>query len=490
MAILPTSLRSRLAVLFAAGSAVMMLVLVVALYVVLDRALLSSVDRGLHTRADDLSQVASDEDGEVPDRDPYVQVVSLDGEVISPTTGPGRVGPVLSVDRLRDLGAERIFQEDVAALGGPSRVLARPIVVHGERRVLIVWSSLDSYTHTRERLALSLLVASPLMIAALAGSGWLLAGAALRPVRRMTEEAEEISVNELDRRLAVPAGHDEIEHLAATINGLLERVERAVRHERRFVDDASHELRTPISILRGELELALARPGDHDEVVAALESALDETLRLGRLADDLLVLARSRTGELALHPRTVELGAAASRVARLLDEGVPVDVLGSARAWVDPDRVEQILLNLVTNAKRYASARVEVIVRELDQGAELTVVDDGPGFPPSMLPVTFERFVRPDGARGRVTGGTGLGLSIAATLARSQGATIEAGNGASAGGAWVRLVFPGDRGESDGPEPPAVDPSALESGAVDPGAPPHGGPAVGLSAGREVSPSA
>ncbi len=448
VAILPTSLRSRLAVLFAFGSTVMMVVLVVALYVVLDRALLGSVDRGLRTRADDLTQVASDEGGEVPSSDRFVQVVSLDGVVTSPATGPAHDASVLTVEQLRHIGAGQVFQVAVASPGGPSRVLARPITVNDEARVLVVWSSLDSYEHTREKLALVLLVASPLMIAVLAGSGWVLAGAALRPVKRMTEETEEISVNELDRRLEVPSSHDEIEHLAATINGLLQRVEQSVRHERRFVDDASHELRTPISILRGELELALARPGDHDEVVAALESALDETLRLGRLADDLLVLARSRSGELALHPRAVDLGAAATRVGRLLGEGVPVDVEGSARAWADPDRVEQILLNLVTNAKRYASARVVVTVRELDDGAELTVADDGPGFPASMLPVTFERFVRPDTARGRVTGGTGLGLSIAATLARSQGATIEAGNDSGLGGAWVRLVFPGDRDES------------------------------------------
>ena len=463
VAILPTSLRSRLAVLFAVGSAVMMVVLVAALYVVLDRALLSSVDRGLHTRADDLTELATDEEGEVPVSDRFVQVVTLDGTVTSPTSGPGVDGSALTVDQLHHLGGDQIFEVDVAALGGTSRLLARPITVKGEQRVLIVGSSLDSYEHTREKLALSLLVASPLMIAALAGSGWLLAGAALRPVRRMTEQTEEISVTELDRRLAVPESHDEIAHLAETINELLDRVERAVRHERRFVDDASHELRTPISILRGELELALARPGDHEEVVASLESALDETLRLGRLADDLLVLARSRTGELALHPRSVDLGAAASRVARLLGEGVPIDVTGSARAWADPDRVEQILLNLVTNAKRYASTRVTVTVRELDQRAELTVADDGPGFPPSMLPVTFERFVRPDTARGRVTGGTGLGLSIAATLARSQGATIEAGNGPRPGGAWVRLVFPGDQEDESRhlePRPDLVVPSA------------------------------
>ena len=283
-----------------------------------------------------------------------MQVVALDGRVTSPASGVNHDTPALTPDQLAHIGNGRIYEVEVESLGGASRVLARPILVGETPMVLVVGSSLDSYEHARERLALVLIVASPVMIVLLAGSGWVLAGAALRPVKRMTEEAEEISVNELDHRLAVPDGHDEIAHLASTINGLLERVERSVQHERRFVDDASHELRTPISILRGELELALARPGDHDDVVAALESALDEAIRLGRLADDLLVLARSRTGELALHPRPVELASAATRVARLLGDGVPVDVDGSAQAWADPDRVEQILLNLVSNAKRYA----------------------------------------------------------------------------------------------------------------------------------------
>jgi signal transduction histidine kinase len=475
VAILPTSLRSRLAVLFAVGSAVMMLVLVVALYVVLDRALLGSVDRGLRTRANDLAQVVADDDGQLPEGDPFVQVVTRGGVVTSPAAGAEHQS-FLDTDQLAHIGAGRVFEAEAPRLGGRSRVWARPVEVRGDSQVLVVWASLDSYERTRARLALVLVVAGPVMIAALAGSGWLLAGAALRPVKRMTEEAEEISVNELDRRLAVPSSHDEIEHLASTINGLLERVERAVQHERRFVDDASHELRTPISILRGELELALARPDDHDEVVAALASALDEALRLGRLADDLLALSRSRTGELELHPRLVELGAAATRVARLLDEGIPVAVAGAAEAWADPDRLEQILLNLVTNAKRYATTAVTVSIRPLDTGAELLVADDGPGFAPSMVPVTFERVVRSDRARGRETGGTGLGLSIAAALARSQGATIEAGNDAATGGAWVRLVFPTGPTHSV-PDPSSSISSISPGGSTKPTCPPSDLPA-------------
>ena len=136
----------------------------------------------------------------------------------------------------------------------------------------------------------------------------------------MTEEADEIAVNELGRRLPVPESNDEIEHLARTINAMLGRIERAVANERMFIDDASHELRTPISILRGELELALARPDDVGEVTASLHSALDEAIRLGRLAEDLLALARVRSGELQLRPdvgRPARRGRAGGALARV-----------------------------------------------------------------------------------------------------------------------------------------------------------------------------
>jgi len=228
---------------------------------------------------------------------------------------------------------------------------------------------------------------------------------------------------------------------------MLDRVERAVANERMFIDDASHELRTPISILRGELELALARPDDAAEVTASLQSALDEAIRLGRLAEDLLALARVRSGELELRPEPVDLAAAAERVANSLGRSDPViTVAGDGVAWADPDRIDQILTNLLVNAQRHADHEVEVRVQELGATTELQVADDGAGFPESMLPVSFERFVRPDPARGRDTGGTGLGLSIVAALAKAQGASIVAGNESPLGGAAVRIRFASARG--------------------------------------------
>ena len=330
------------------------------------------------------------------------------------------------------------------ALGGDSELLATPLRVGRTPMVLVVGSPIGDYYRARERLELVLIVAGPLLIGLLAGSGWLLAGAALRPVRRLTGEADEISVNQLGRRLPVPDSNDEIEHLARTINAMLDRIERAVANERMFIDDASHELRTPISILRGELELALARPEDVGEVTASLQSALDETVRLGRLAEDLLALARVRSGELRLRLESVDLRAEAERVGRSLDgAGAAIEVAGSGHAWADPDRVDQVLVNLLVNARRHANSRVEVLVHDEAGACVLSVADDGPGFPEALLPVTFERFVRADPARGRDTGGTGLGLAIVAALVRAQGGRIEADNNTPVGGARVRITFPG-----------------------------------------------
>jgi two-component system, OmpR family, sensor kinase len=440
---LPTSLRSRLAVLFALGSAAVLIVFTFSLYHVLDRQLRSAVDKGLHSRAGDLALVAS-QHGQVPDRDPFAQVLTRQGQVEDQSPGTReRAVPALTPAQIATVTSTKYFLADIRQLGGDSELLATPLQVGRTPMVLVVGSPIGDYYRARERLELVLIVAGPLLIGLLAGSGWLLAGAALRPVRRLTGEADEISVNELGRRLPVPDGNDEIAHLARTINAMLDRIERAVANERMFIDDASHELRTPISILRGELELALARPDDVGEVTASLQSALDETIRLGRLAEDLLALARVRSGELRLRLTPVDLRAQAERVVRSLDgPGPTVEVAGSGHAWADPDRVDQVLVNLLVNARRHAASRVEVLVHVQGSNCVLSVADDGPGFPGSMLPISFERFVRADPARGRDTGGTGLGLAIVAALARAQGAQIEAGNDAPLGGALVRLTFP------------------------------------------------
>ena len=187
-------------------------------------------------------------------------------------------------------------------------MLARPDPGPGrEDAVAVVATSTASLVQARDRLTIVLAVAGPILAAAIGAAAWIVTGAALRPVRRMTNEAATISMAESGRRLAQPAGEDEIAELGRTLNAMLARIETTIAHERAFIDDAAHELRSPIAVLRGELELTAHDPGDADAVAVGLASALEETDRLTRLSEDLLTLARADAGQLAPGDTTTEL---------------------------------------------------------------------------------------------------------------------------------------------------------------------------------------
>src|SRR5258708_4210362 len=193
-------------------------------------------------------------------------------------------------------------------------------------------------------------------------AAWLLAGAAVRPVERMRREAAAISVSEPGRRLPVPGANDEVARLGRTLNSLLDRLQGAMDREQRLLDDASHELRTPLSILKAELDLTLSRAREPDELEAALRSASEETDRLARLAEDLLVLSRARAGGLRIHRERTSLRdllgrACAGHQARAREhgariEGVPAPLQGT----VDPLRLRQAPSNLPGNATRSGPA--------------------------------------------------------------------------------------------------------------------------------------
>jgi len=227
-------------------------------------------------------------------------------------------------------------------------------------------------------------------------------------------------------------------------------VEDALTAERSFVDDASHELRTPLTILRGELELAQLSLADAqvEEAEKAVASARSEAERLSRLADDLLVLARLDRRELPLRRRAVNVFALATAVVERLGTTRPKTIVTGDVQLVnaDPDRVDQVLTNLIGNARRFATSRVDVLVEYLGpQGVEVTIADDGPGFPTTFVPGAFDRFRRADLTRGRhrdPTSSTGLGLAIAAAIVHAHGGTITAGNGDPLGGAVIRFVLP------------------------------------------------
>ncbi|MFF5154678.1 ATP-binding protein [Streptomyces sp. NPDC000348] len=289
--------------------------------------------------------------------------------------------------------------------------------------------------HSAVRTALTvMLIGFPLLLAVVAAVTWLVTGRALRPVEGIRSEMAAITASEdLARRVPEPATHDEIARLARTTNETLAALEASVERQRRFVADASHELRSPIASLRTQLEVAAAHPELLD-----LDGAVEDTVRLQHLAADLLLLARLDAGERPSDAR-IDLSAlareeAAGRTGVTVD-AEPVEVTGSR------GQLGRVLANLLDNAGRHAREHVTVTVRREGDRAVLRVADDGDGVAEADRERIFERFVRLDAARSRDDGGAGLGLAIARDVAVRHGGTLTAG-AAPAGGALFELRLP------------------------------------------------
>jgi len=280
-------------------------------------ALLASMDQSLRSQVLDASR---------PDRGRFdldaaaggglAQVIRSDGHVL--TSDPPGLSPLLTAAEVqRVAGGERILRSGpLPGLHERWRVLAEPTTVRGSRAAVVVAKSFEARNETLDHLLDGLLLAGPLALALAAIAGYGLAAAALRPVEAMRVRAEAISASTPGARLPVPAARDEIARLAETLNEMLARLESALAHERRFVADASHELRTPLALLKTELEVALRRPRTHGELEHALRSASEETDRLTRLAEDLLLIARSDAGALPIRRERVPAAEVLEVVAR------------------------------------------------------------------------------------------------------------------------------------------------------------------------------
>jgi two-component system, OmpR family, sensor kinase len=297
-------------------------------------------------------------------------------------------------------------------------------------RTVLVGASLADRDEALSELLTQLLIVAPIALLLTSLLGYWLAGAALRPVEAMRSEAAAISGSEPGRRLPEGQAKDEISRLAATLNEMLERLERAIERERSFVADASHELRTPLALLQAELELALRKPRAEGELEEAVRSAKAETERLVRLAKDLLVLAQADDGRLPLRREPVPVGEVLEAVqeafrSRVEAAGRAIDAESDATI-LDADRLrlEQALGNLVDNALRHGAGAIRLDAVEHDGQVELHVRDEGPGLPPDFLPHAFERFSRADPAR--TSGGAGLGLALASAIAEAHGGSAQA----------------------------------------------------------------
>jgi signal transduction histidine kinase len=257
----------------------------------------------------------------------------------------------------------------------------------------------------------------------------MLATVGFRPVEAMRRRATRISLTRGGERLPLPDAHDEIRRLGETLNEMLDRMEASFERERQFVADASHELRTPVAVLKAELEAAIRSQGDDASLRESLIAALEEADHLAQLAEDLLLIARAGDGLLPVSRAPADVGELLERTRhrfsdRAAEQGreIQVDVSGDLKASLDPVRVRQALGNLVDNALRHGAGTIRLSARQVGEAIEIDVGDEGPGVPPELGTRAFERFVR--GAATRTGSGAGLGLAIVRAIAEAHGGTV------------------------------------------------------------------
>lgn len=326
--------------------------------------------------------------------------------------------------------------ETVDGLGDyPVRLFTQPVMQSGRLVNLIqVGFSLQSFHETRRHFLRILALVFPIALILAGGGGWLLAHRALAPVAQMSQAAERISAARLDERLDESGTGDELDQLAHTLNAMLSRLDDAFRQIRQFSADASHELQTPLTVLKGELEVALRTPRSADAYQRTMRSALEEIDRIAALVDGLMLLARADAGVLrmdrqpvALHDLIYEVYdqmqilAGPRHIEFQLAPVEPMVIQG------DPERLRRLLLNLTNNAIKYTptGGRVTLSLQQCRNRAILRVTDTGIGLSPDEQERVFQRFYRSDNARLHDAEGAGLGLCIARSIVDTHGGAIE-----------------------------------------------------------------
>jgi len=369
--------------------------------------------------------------------DPGNQVLAASANVI----GEPAVAPFAP---LGDRHAVRQVKHLPVSEGGPALVYLLGGHLGGRPVTILTVVSLDATEQAVQTVVVGLVIGLPLLLAVVGAMAWVIIGRALRPIDAIRAEVSEITNHDLHRRVPEPAVADEVGRLARTMNSMLERLEASSQRQRRFVADASHELRSPLSAIRTQLEVGVARGDATDWPTTAQEVLVDEA-RMERLVTNLLVLARLEVGGEGPAGETVDLGDVVRHdlAARVERRGVALraEVASPARAAIGPEAARQIVTNLVDNAQRHARHHVVITVRTDDRvGVTLVVDDDGPGVDPSEREVIFERFARLDHARSPSDGGAGLGLAIVRDVVVRHGGSVAFTDGAT--GARVVVVLP------------------------------------------------
>ncbi|HWS36999.1 MAG TPA: HAMP domain-containing sensor histidine kinase [Actinoplanes sp.] len=426
------SLRARLLLVSATGLTLGLAAGGVLMVTVLGYAQIRSVHSEAMTTARGVAALV--DQGSLPNPIPVspglqVQVIDENNTVRAVSATSDRLVPILyagELDGMQDGDSRRIPGERIGYQGEARVVLLSAGPPTAPLRILVAQST-DQVTQSVHILRITLLIGFPLLVILLALGLWRALGAALRPVDALRAGAEEITGGTRAGRLPVPDGRDEIHRLAVTLNDMLHRLDGARARQRAFVADAAHELRSPLTNMRTELEVAQHLPDDTDWPELA-DDLLADVQRLSRLVDDLLLLARSDEGVLTTRLEEIDLAQFVADAAERYpgttfdDPGTPLPLLA------EPDSLARVITNLLDNAERHK--RSAVLVKAFDAGTAMIVevADDGPGIPETDRDRVFQRFTRLDDARARDAGGSGLGLAIVSELVRKHRGTVTLGD--------------------------------------------------------------
>ncbi|MFN7931309.1 MAG: heavy metal sensor histidine kinase [Blastocatellia bacterium] len=423
----------------------------VAIYTYLARSLVTIIDDSLAATAHNIEQrmrqVEVNEDTYNPDHNEQmlvapqvVQIISDDGTITDePISDKAHKLPV-DVTELRQILDDAVhFSTLKLSTGEQLRVALLRMKDHeGQIFFIRIGQSLSPLQKARRQLLILLAIAGPAALLLGSYGGLLLANQALHPVDRLTRAAEEIEAGDLSKRVQVPAKMDELGRLAVTFNRMIARLQAAFERQRQFTADASHELRTPLAVMRGDIEIALRRERKPEEYRSVLTSNLEEIVRLSRLVEDLLMLARADAGQMLLQCEPMDLAELCEQTMEYL---LPLaEVKGQQLIYIPPtttplqvngdaQRLKQLLLNLLDNAVKYTPEHGTIRLRlsHDDHDAILSISDTGRGIPEEDLPHIFERFFRHSRSTSdKTVQGFGLGLSIVKWIVDSHGGKISA----------------------------------------------------------------
>ncbi len=482
----PPGIRVQLTWWYTVVSAALVLLFCITLYTSLQQLLASSFDTTLQLRSQQVAEgitfrrgriIVDDVVDELPELDATAALVDSSGDDganpdVNTNASGGQATSKNILVRVLDRSGKAVYwTSNFNKLTVPSDSVARPLkgvpwrgTIYGAREqpirlystmlvdgkkiigVIQMGQSLAGLNATLQQIAIDLLLITPFLLALSAMGSYWLSGRAFEPIHRLTHTAREIGIKDLHQRVPVPLAKDEVQDFAIIFNQMIGRLERAFIQQRRFVADASHELRTPAAVIRSMTEVALSQPASIEDYVTVLQEVNAESEHLGRLINDLLALARVDEGQIKLDQEPVRLDLLAADVVESLatlasERKITLCICKLAEATIlgDAARLIQVMMSLVDNALIYTNAggSVTLSVEACASHAHLIVQDTGIGMAQKDMEHIFERFYRADPARSKAVGGSGLGLAIVDWVVRAHRGTVTVESQVGQGSTFV-----------------------------------------------------